>query len=318
MRPPWASSLRLSAAGALVLVATSCAPRDAQVGVAADVDAGAGVQEGGHGSVLFSSELSSNGGQWDVFTPLPGARVTFAAAFPGIGDGLGAELRFPGDPTLAATDRADPNLATGLATREFFRFGTYRARVQFATCAPGEEIASAVFLYFSDGRDGNGNGIVDAPELDFHVLCGTPSFIVLSAWSDYEKDAAGVETFRRRSHAVDTASGDVYDTPAADGLAFTKTGNVPALAHPGFPAAGAFYEVGIERGPADVRFFIVLDGVETTLWDLTDATFVPQVPMPLMLNLWHPATHWVPARTAADYPAADGFLRVDWVEWRAP
>ncbi|MDB4980565.1 MAG: cellulose-binding, family, partial [Myxococcales bacterium] len=278
--------------------------------------------DAGAGSVLFSSQLAANGGQWDESTPLPGARVTFGAELVGpsggLGDSLGAELRFPGDASLGPNERADPDLATGLETRQFFRFGTYRARVQFPTCGPNEEIASAVFLYFSDGRDGNANGIVDAPELDLHVLCGAPSFIVLTAWSDYEKSAAGVETFRKRAHAVDTATGDVFDTPAPDALAFSKTGNAPELVHAGFPAAGTFYDVGIERGPAHVRFFIVLDGVERTLWDLTDGAFVPQVPMPLMLNLWHPPTHWVPARDPANYPASDGVMRVDWVEWRAP
>jgi hypothetical protein len=323
MPRPWPSSPRRSrgaawGAAALACFGSACAARDAQIGVAGIAAGDGAVEEGGAGSVLFSSELASNGGQWDVSTPLPGAQVTFGASDVGGADGLVAELRFPGDASLASADRADPNLATELETRQFFRFGTYRARVQFATCAPTEELASAVFLYFSDGRDGNANGIIDAPELDFHVLGGAPSFIVLTAWSDYEKSATGVETFRRRAHAVDTATGDVFDTPAPDTLAFAKTGNAPELVRRGFPAAGAFYEVGIERGPAHVRFFIVLDGVERTLWDLTDAAYVPQVPMPLMLNLWHPATHWVPTREPADYPTNDGVMRVDWVEWRAP
>jgi hypothetical protein len=73
--------------------------------------------------------------------------------------------------------------------------------------------------------------------------------------------------------------------------------------------------VGIEWRPTQVRFFIVLDGTELTLWTMTDSRFVPSVPLPLMFNLWHPQTHWVPRTTDASYPAHDGVLRVDRVSY---
>jgi hypothetical protein len=267
--------------------------------------------------VLFSSQLASNGGAWEEFLPLAGERITFGAPAAGAADGLVAELRFPGDPSLAPTDRSDSALNAGISTRQFFRFGTFRARVQFATCAPAEEIASAIFMYFSDGHDDNGNGLTDEQELDLHVLCGTPSFIVLTAWSDFEVKN-GVSAFLKTSHAVDVATGDLYDTLQPGDPTYTKAGNAPELVRAGFPAAGAFYEVGIDWQPTRVRFFIVLDGAEVTLWTLTDVAFVPQVPLPLMFNLWHPSTHWLPTREPADYPAEDGVMRVDWAEWRAP
>jgi hypothetical protein len=318
MRPASGPSSFASAHAAvgltLVLGVVACAPRDGVVGAAPGIVVG-GVDGGTDApSVLFSSELATNGGDWDVVTPVQGERVTFGVAQPGTDDGLVAALRFPGDPALAPADRSDSALNVGISTRQYFRFGTFRARVQFATCAPTEELASAVFLYLSDGRDGNGNGITDVDELDLQQLCGTPSVLVVTAWSDYDL-TNGVATYRKVSHAVDTATGDVYDTPVPTEPTFTKTGNDPTLVHAGFPAPGAFYDVGIEWQATQVRFFIVLGGAEVTLWTLRDLAYVPQVPLPLMFNLWHPATHWVPTRTAASYPAQDGVMLVDRASW---
>jgi hypothetical protein len=276
---------------------------------------------GGDGSskVVFSSEMAAVDPAWEVATPLPGSAVTFAAPAAGARDGRVVELRFPGDPTLAAGDRPDPDLATMIATRQFFRYGTFRARVEPARCAAGEEAVSAMFMYWKDGRDANQNGLTDVQELDFQILCGSPAFVVLTAWSDYEeKPDGGAVTFRKRSRAVDTATGDLWDTTAPSGVDYAKTGNAPELAIAGFPAAGTFYELGIEWQPARVRFFLVAGGAELTLWTLDDASYVPQAPLPMMFNVWHPPTHWLPARTPADYPAQDAVLRVDSAEWRAP
>jgi hypothetical protein len=312
MRRRSAASRRPDAAAVGLVLAASlaaCSPRDAVVGAAAPLDGGADGPR-----VLFSSELAANGGVWDVATKLAGARATFGAASAGARDGRVAELRLPGG---VATASVGPMLATEIATAQYFRFGTFRARVQFATCAPNEEIASAVFMYFHDGRDANANGIADTPELDLHVLCGNPSFVVMTAWSDYAAQN-GVETLRKLARAVDTATGDVYDAFTPGDRTFTKTGRAPELADPGFPAANTFYDVGIDWQPTRVRFFIVRGGVEVTLWTMTDPAYVPQVPLPLMFNLWHPETHWVPTTSAADYPARDGVFLVDRAEWTSP
>jgi hypothetical protein len=301
----------LAAAG--LACAGACSAQDAVVGAAPLTDAGASDAR----AVLFSSQLAAKGAVWEDFTPLDGERITYGVANAAADDGLVAELRFPGDPARGPADDSDPDLNVGISTRQYFRFGTFRARVQFASCAPTEEIASAAFMYFSDGHDDNGNGLVDNPELDFHVLGGAPTFIVLTAWSDFQV-VNGVETFRKASHAVDTASGDTWDTVAPDDPTYAKTGNAPELVAPGFPQPGAFYEVGIEWQPRYVRFFIVRDGAEVTLWTLTDPAFVPQAPLPLMFDVWHPATHWLPTRAPADYPANDAVMLVDWAEWTSP
>jgi hypothetical protein len=295
---------------ALAAIAPACGRADAQVGLVPG-DAGA--------TVVFSAEMAAADPAWEITTPLPRSAVSFAAAAAGARDGRVVDLRFPGDSNLTAIDRADPNLATMISTRQFFRYGTFRARLEPARCTPSEEVVSAMFLYAKDGRDSNQNGIADVQELDLQVLCGRPSFIVLTAWSDYEEAAdGGAANFRKRSHAVDTATGDLYDTPSPSAVDYEKTGNAPELVLAGFPASGAFYDLGIDWQPARVRFFIVMGGAELTLWTLEDAAYIPQAPLPMMFNVWHPATHWLPAREPADYPSEDAVLRVDFAEWRVP
>ena len=67
-----------------------------------------------------------------------------------------------------------------------------------------------------------------------------------------------------------------------------------------------------------MRFFIVIDGIELTLWSLADAALIPQVPLQLRYNLWHPDTHWLPTAVPADYPSQDAVLAADWFKYWAP
>jgi len=62
---------------------------------------------------------------------------------------------------------------------------------------------------------------------------------------------------------------------------------------------------------------MVLDGAEVTLWTLTDPTHIPQRPVTFLYNLWHPAAHWFPSTSAADFPARDVVMHVDWFEFFA-
>ena len=292
----------------LTAAAPACAPHDAIVGSAPAIDGG---------TPTWSTELGA-GDEWEVQTVVDGASVAFGARNAAAGDGLVAELRFPGQPGPAGTFNVGPKLATQIATRRLFLDGTFRARLEFATCAPGEEIASAFFLFVYSGADANGNGLPDNPELDFQVLCDAPSFVVLTAWSDYaEATPSAPERFFKVSRAVDLATGDVYEAPSETTRAFARTGNAPELARGSF-VPGGFYEVGIDWKPDAVRFFIILDGTELTLYTVTDPRYVPTVAMQLMLNLWHPQAHWVPRTTDAAYPASDAVLRVDRVDYTGP
>jgi hypothetical protein len=295
------------------VLACACSAREAQVGAVPLPDA----SDGALNAPTLSSDFASDDGTWESQIMIKGAGITFGSPSPGADDGRVALLRLPGLGVSDASDNAGPNLATEIASLQFLRFGTLRARLQFPTCAAGEEVAAAMFWYWNDGQDRNGNGLADNPELDFHVLCGTPRFVVLTAWSDYQRANDGRESFLRTSRAVDLGSGQVYDGISDHERTYVLRGQEPALVHPGFAPGEGFYEVGIEWRADQVRFFIVLDDTEITLWTMNEARFVPQVPLQFRFNLWHPATHWPPPAEPALYPAADALLRVDWFRYWA-
>jgi hypothetical protein len=304
----WSAHCCLCAA---VVLSAGCSAQDAVVGAMAP---GGSTDAGNAG---WSTQFVSNEGLWDEYSPLSGASVGFGRPSTAAADNATVELILPGRPGLGPSNNEGPDLSTEIATRQRLPFGMLRTSINFATCAPTEEVANAVFAYFNDGSDRNGNGITDDWEIDFQVLCGTPAFIFLTNWTDYAAATATTpERFIKVSRAIDMATGDIYETTSdsADGL--VKTGNAPDLIYPGFPAAGAFYEIGFDWQLSSVRYFIVRDGVELNLWTMSDPKYVAPVPLNFMFNLWHPASHWMPSPSAANYPAADAIMRADWAEYR--
>lgn len=303
------SRFGLGAAAALGAALGGCGAQDRSVGA---MPAATGPPP------TLTSTFAANEGFWDVQTMIEGASVIFGGAAAGASDGKVAALRLPGKPGRGATDLAGPELATEIGSKQFLRFGTLRTAVRFPTCQPSEEVAAAVFWYYNDGLDHDGDGLVDNPEMDLHLLCGIPGMVVLTAWTDFQKSLDGSRRFVRRSHAVDLSTGDLYDSVADDLDGYALAGNDPALVRPGFPVPGTFYEVGYEWRSSAVRFFIVIDGIELTLWTLADVALIPQVPLQFRYNLWHADTHWLPAATPASYPAEDAVLAVDWFKYWAP
>jgi hypothetical protein len=304
------SQLRARAASAALGAAVlACSAPDRSLG-AVPADAGP--------PPTLTSAFAAEEGFWDVQTVIDGASVRFGVAAAGSSDGKVAELRLPGRPGLSASDLVGPELATEIGSKQFFRFGTLRTAVRFPGCLPTEEVAAAVFWFYNDGLDHDGDGLIDNPEMDLHLLCGAPSVVVLTAWTDYQKNRDGSEQLVRRSRAVDLSSGDIYDSISDGARGYARTGNDPALVRPGFPTPGLFYEVGYDWQPTAVRFFIVIDGTELTLWTLADATLIPQVPLQLRYNLWHPEAHWLPPGASASYPGQDAALAVDWFKYWAP
>jgi hypothetical protein len=249
---------------------------------------------------------------WGSENDLPGSSTAFGVQVAGAVDPSTAELRFPGHPEYAATDAVGPNGSlTQIESPQRFGFGTYRTRVQFGNCKSTEETVNAALGYFRDGSDTNQNGITDDLEIDFQVLCGTPQNLYLTVFTDYDSDTQ----FRQLSHVIDFSTGNSYDTPSAEQSGFTLTSTDPAFLYPGLFAADAFYEVGFEWHSSSLRFFMMLNGTEQTLWTLSDATHIPQQPVSFLYNLWHPATHWFPSSAAADFPANDVVMHVDWFEY---
>jgi hypothetical protein len=305
----------------LLLAAGACQRQDGIVGIdlltatpdagapdAADAGADAAPQ-----TPTFFTDFDSNGGDWQSENQVPGSTTTFGVPITGAADPSTAELRFPGHPEFSANSSVGPNgYLTQIANAQRFSFGTYRTRVQFGACATSEEVVNAATGFFNDGTDADKNGITDDLEIDFQVLCGTPHYLYLTVFTD--DDAT---QFRKLAHVIDFATGDVYDTPSAQKSDFTKTGTDATLVHPDLFAAGAFYEVGFEWHSASLRFFMTLDGAEKTLWTISDATHIPQRPVTYLYNLWHPDTHWFPSTSAADFPANDVVMHVDWFEYFA-
>ncbi|HWA73917.1 MAG TPA: glycoside hydrolase family 16 protein [Polyangiaceae bacterium] len=302
----WSTALVL----ALALTALGCGRENGVVGVA-ERSSPPGANP------TFEDDFRSNVGSWQTRTPLPGASTTFGTSDPDAIDQQVAELVFPGHPEFDSSDGAGADLATQIATERRFHFGTYRTRVEFGPCASNEHVVSAFLGYFSDGSDQNQNGITDDVEIDLQVVCGTPPYLYLTVFTDYQLDAGGTERFRKLSRIVDFSSGDLYDTLAADQDEFSKTGNDPVFSRPSALARSVYHELGFEWHATSLRFFLVLDGSERTLWTLTDPARIPVAPVTVIYNLWHADSAWYPNTGSADFPAHDVTLRVDWFRFYA-
>jgi hypothetical protein len=268
----------------------------------------------GQTSLGFVDEFTPTSAIWEPQTTLPGASTSVGDANQAARDGYLAELHFPGHPEYGPKQQVGAQFVTQLATNERFHFGTYRTRLSFGSCDPGEETVMAFLGYFNDGTDHDGDGIVDDLEIDMQVACGTPSNLFLTVFTDDEEPPQGTR-FRKLSHVVDFSSGDAFETQATDSEAYASVGNDPFLLAPELLAPDALYELGFEWHTDSIRFFLVLNGAERDLWTLTGAERVPQLPVQIMYNLWHPDTHWYPAEGSADFPANDVVMRVDWVSF---
>jgi hypothetical protein len=230
-------------------------------------------------------------------------------------DGKVARLRFPGIPALGPGDRVSPQYASELGTNaDDFHFGTYRMRVKLASCAPGEEVVNGLFTYFNDGQDHDGDGIDDNSEIDIEILCGTPRVAFLTVWTDYD---GATEQFRRETRAIDFSTGDLWEAPNDHEYGLDKIGHDEAFKRPDLLTSDDFIELGFEWHTDRVRYFATIDGQERTLWELNDASHVPQLPAAILFNVWHPGEHWFGGGGAPDYPANDATLSVDWIRYWA-
>jgi hypothetical protein len=295
---------------ALVALVASCSPVEAEVG------AGWPPSDAGDAGFTFFTDFASNGPPW-VMRAQANGRTDFGVADTSSGDQKVAELRFPGRTGVAPTDWVGPMFATEIASAMRLHFGSYRSSLSVPRCPSDQDVIGAMFVYSNSGSDANHNGIADNDEIDVQFLCSAPSAIYLTIWTDYQLNDAGQPVFIKLRHIVDFATGDIYDTLSDMANGSTKTGNDPLFLRPGFPAASAFYEVGFDWHADSVRFFIVMDGVELTLWTLGDAAHIPQSSAPIMFNMWHPSEHWPPRSGPALYPADDVVMRLDWFGYRA-
>lgn len=237
-----------------------------------------------------------------------GGSYVFGAAHASAADNNVAELVFKGNAALGPSDKLTPEFATEIGTNDgSFSFGTYRTRVQLARCTSSEELVNGIFTYFNDGKDHDGDGMIDNSEIDIEILCSDPSIISLTIWSEYSSDAAK----RSVSRVIHTQTGAYEDTTNDQQ---TGQGSKPEFKVAGFPDPNAFYDMGFEWHADRIRYFMVLNGAEVTLWTFSDAKYIPTLPAAFLFNVWH-STDWWSSRGTADYPASDATMRVDWFRY---
>jgi hypothetical protein len=283
------------------------APAGGNSGGAGAAGAGSDVDAADGGSPTIFEEFGS-GTTWYERSQ-PQGSAAFGVPNARAADSAVAELMFPGNPALGPADNAGPGFATEIGTNDRLSYGTYRARVQLGTCQPGEELVNGIFTYFNDGADHDGDGVPDNSEIDIEVLCSDPAKLSLTIWTEYDDKGGAVSTTRR----VDVDTGDYYETPLGGGD-LAKAGHSDAFKHPGFPDPQAFYEMGFEWHAASLRYFIVLDGAEITLWDFHETKYIPHLDASFLFNIWHAQTNWWTG-SDADYPASAATLRVDWFKY---
>ncbi len=267
-------------------------------------------------TAAISTEFLALENLWDVRNE-PTGSIGFGAVNSLAHDNIAVAMMFPGVPGQGASYNTSPDYASEISTKQLLSFGTYRTRVKFAQCASTEEVVNGVFLY-SYGNDTNHNGITDNNEIDFEVLCGEPNYLYLTTWTDYEY-ANGVETFLKVTRAIDMTTGKYYQTrPGKEGVYGYEdyVGTNADAVIPNFLTEGQFYDLGLEYHSNHLRFFIIKNGVEVTLWDYTDATYIPQNPMYFMFNTWHTDSHWW-AGGSANYPANNATMSVDFFRYWA-
>jgi beta-glucanase (GH16 family) len=237
-----------------------------------------------------------------------GGSATFGVVNANAADNAVAELAFKGDAALGPGDKLSPDFATEIGTNQSFGYGTFRTRVQLAQCSSSEELVNGIFTFFNDGKDHDGDGLIDNSEIDIEILCSDPSIISLTIWSEYTSDTAkqGV------SRVIHTKSGayedSLNDTSSLGG------GTLSAFKLTGFPDPNAFYEMGFEWHATSLRYFIVVGGNEITLWTYTDAKYIPSLPAAFLFNVWH-SNDWWNAKGTADYPANNAVMRLDWFRY---
>jgi hypothetical protein len=301
-----------------LLWSVACGRQDGVVGVQPLGAAGAGGTggDGAAGAILptFLEEFAENANVWAPRTVLPGASTGFGQKDAAARDGNLAELRFPGNPSSASADNAGPGNLTELATKKRFGFGTFRTRLGFGSCKTSEDVVMSFLGYFKDHLDHDGDGIVDDLEITFQVLCGAPTRAYLTVFTD-DDEPADPTVFRKLTRLVDLTNGDLFDTLAPDIETYAAAGRDAQLMAPGVFTPDTFYELGFEWHAESLRFFLLIDGNERNLWTLDGAERVPQLPVSVIYNMWHPDAHWYPRTSAANFPANDVVMQVDWMSF---
>ncbi len=265
-------------------------------------------------SPTFETDFQSNNNQW-VSTLGHAGTTSFGVSSAGAEDGIAATITVDGDPAGSGSHSSVPSVSNQLRRSEATGYGMYRARVKPASCTGNEDMVTGIFAYANDDvTDANGNGIIDNNEIDFEILCGEPQTLYITSWTDYTDD----EHLQKLSRMIDFKTGRVYQTEPGHegeyGLGDDPVDTMAAATRPDLSLTSDYHEMGFEWSASRLRFFLVVDGREITLWDLQDARYLPKPPVQFMLNVWYPGEHWYNGE-AADFPASDATLSADWFRY---
>lgn len=249
--------------------------------------------------------------QWDTAVRSPGGSASIisdAAA----DDGSALQLKLPGNAGLGPNDNAGPGFASEVIVKGPQLYGTYETRVRLSSCSAAEEVVDGIFTYFNDGSDQNGNGITDNSEIDIEYLCGTPSILWLTVYTDFSDFAPG--KLRKLSRKVDMRTGR-YETYVDWPPTTSEQGTIAGLAMPNFPG-NDWYTLGFDWRADRVSYYVLVNGTKLELFRITDASRIPRRTSSFLMNIWHANAHWTDG-AAADYPAGDASMVVDWAKiWR--
>jgi hypothetical protein len=282
---------------------TDGATRDAGAGSDGDLPPALGPVEDGGLLVQFVTSdqtVAFDESQQEMST----GTITFGVSNAAASDGIVADLARTGGQATLGTGGAEE-----VVSQRSFSFGTFRYRASLAQCASTEEAVNGLFTYFNDGSLAP-DGLVINREVDIEILCGEPYLINLTIWTEYTDDSH----LENQSRVLDTRTGTLYVYANDSEGNQTGTENHPELVIPGFPQAGAFYEMGFTWAPDHLTYYLWNGATPLTLWNATDTARIPQAAMPQHFNIWAPGEHWSTGDMAGP-PAHDATLVMDWFRY---
>jgi len=286
--PPRSTSTTIPATTSTSASATRTSTTSTAPGTSAA--SGAGVTQGWAAASAPSDYL---------LAPRGGSSVQPGHAADGALDGKAVAL------TIPAGAGATPDNAAEVESRRTFRSGTFSSRVRTPDCSAQRSTGAVtgMFTYGNDGRDHDGDGIVDNSELDVEILCAAPQELNLTIWTDYN-DSDGAQ--RRVTRVVDLRAGRIVSTGyctdfSGDCRPLSGAEATPAsvAAVPGFDSSAAFHDYRIDWSPDRVVFTVTVDGRDVVLWDYRGpADRIPQGASSYLVNLWH-TDDWSPTGLTA-------------------
>lgn len=187
--------------------------------------------------------------------------------------------------------------------------GHFSAIMKTADCSPQPNagLNTGYFVFFNNQSDTNQNGLIDNSEIDFEFLCGDPSLVYISIYTDFEDRRVQYKTYR----LVNIRTGTVVTSYRVENTTWTRIPTTDTFTPiPNFDPGLKFYEYGFDWLPTGVNFWMRdLDDPDTVLelWNYTAPAGIvlPSSPAYYLATLRQ--TTWAPPTnpTATEWPTFD-------------